>query len=157
VLNCASCASKKVRKEIAMADIEDLQRRIDNVLSGRGKGNEFIGDVAAAAETTPQEWFSEFSSSDRRRATELASSLMQRADEKGGEEGLADAVSSIERALDTEDKPSLVQHATELFLTHYPEARDKLRLKPLEERQPDLVRPSRSDTDDAARRPETEA
>jgi hypothetical protein len=140
-----------------MADIEDLQRRVDNVLSGRGRGNEYVLDPTAAAETTPQQWYSEFFNSDRRRATELASSLMQRADEKGGEEGLADAVSSIERALDTEDKPSLVQHATELFLTHYPEARDKLRLKPLEKRQPDLVRPSRSDTDAAARRPETEA
>jgi hypothetical protein len=32
-----------------MADIKDLQRRIDNVLSGRGKSNEFIGDMPAGA------------------------------------------------------------------------------------------------------------
>jgi hypothetical protein len=25
-----------------MADIEDLQRRVDNVLSGRGRGNEYV-------------------------------------------------------------------------------------------------------------------
>src|SRR5215216_7680333 len=125
-----------------MADIEDLQRRIDEILSGRGKGNEFIGDMTTYAETTPDQWYSEFSSPQRQRAVELASRLMQIADEKGGEEGLADAVSEIERARDTEEMPRLVQHATELFLTHYPEARDKLRLKPLEKRQPDLIRPS---------------
>jgi hypothetical protein len=139
-----------------VADLEDLQRRIDEILSGRGKGNQYILDTTAAAETTPQQWYSEFFSSDRRRATELASRIMQIADEKGGDEGLADAVSEIERAFETEDKPSLVQHATELFLTHYPEARDKLRLKPLEKRQPDLVRPSRSDAESAARADEQE-
>jgi hypothetical protein len=52
-----------------MADIEDLQRRIDEILSGRGKGNEFIGDMTTYAETTPDQWYSEFSSPQRRRAT----------------------------------------------------------------------------------------
>jgi hypothetical protein len=33
-----------------MADIEDLQRKIDDRLSGHGKDNEFIGE--AAPETT---------------------------------------------------------------------------------------------------------
>jgi hypothetical protein len=41
-----------------MADIEDLQRRIDEILSGRGKGNEFIGDMTTYAETTPDQWYS---------------------------------------------------------------------------------------------------
>ena len=144
-----------------MANIEELQERVDNILSGRGKGNEFIGDMAAAAETTPDQWYSEFSSPQRRRATELASRIMKIADEKGGDEGLADAVREIERARDTEEMPRLVQHATQLFLTHHPEARDKLRLKPLEKRQPDLVRPSRprpeSDADTSARPNEPEA
>jgi hypothetical protein len=144
-----------------MANIEELQERVDNILSGRGKGNEFIGDMAAAAETTPDQWYSEFSSPQRRRATELASRIMKIADEKGGEEGLADAVLEIERARDTEEMPRLVQHATQLFLTHHPEARDKLRLKPLEKRQPDLVRPSRprpgSVADTSARPDEPEA
>lgn len=126
-----------------MADIEELQERVDDILSGRGKGNEYILDTTAAAETTPEQWFSEFHNPHRRRATELASRLMQIAEEKGGEEGLADAVSEIERARDAAEMPRLVQHATELFLTHYPEARAKLRLKPLEQRQPDLVRPSK--------------
>jgi hypothetical protein len=126
-----------------MASIEDLQKRVDDILSGRGKGNQFIADTAATTETTPQQWYSEFSSSDQRGATELASRLMRIADEKGGEEGLADAVSEIERENDTDEKPSRVQHATELFLTHHPQARAKLRLKPLEKRQPDLVRPSK--------------
>lgn len=128
-----------------MADIEDLQRRVDDVLSGRGKGNEYILDTTAAAETAPEQWFSEFHNPHRRRATELASRVMQIAEEKGGEEGLADAVSEIERARDTEEMPGLVQHATELFLTHHPEARAKLRLKSLEQRQPGLVRPSNLD------------
>jgi len=125
-----------------MSNIQDLQKRVDDVLSGRGKGNQYVGDMAAFADTSPQQWYSEFFSPDRQRAVELASRLMQIADEKGGEEGLADAVSEIERVRDTEEMPRLVQHATELFLTHYPEARDKLRLKPLEKRQPDLIRPS---------------
>lgn len=129
-----------------MADIGVLQTKIDDVLSGRGKGNEF---VTTGAGTTPQQWYSEFSGPDRRRAIELASRLMRVADERGGEEGLADAVSEIERARDEEDMPSLVQHATELFLTHHPEAREKLRLRPLEKRQPDLVRPSKAPRGDA--------
>lgn len=143
-----------------MANIEELQKRVDEILSGRGKGNEFIVDTAAAAETTPQQWYSEFSSPDRERAVELASRLMRIADEKGGEEGLTDAVLEIERERDTAEMPSLVQHATELFLTHHPEARDKLRLKPLEKRQPDLVRPSkvsRPNAGTAAREREQEA
>jgi len=130
-----------------MADVETLQRKIDDLLSGRGKGNEFI---TTGAGTTPQQWYSEFSSLDRRRAVELASRLMRVADEKGGEEGLADAVSEIERARDAEEMPSLVQHATELFLTHHPAAREKLRLRPLEKRQPDLVRPSKASRADAS-------
>jgi hypothetical protein len=132
-----------------MADIEDLQRRVDNVLSGRGKGNEYIIDLAAGDETTSQQWFSEFFNPDQERAVELASRLMQIADEKGGEEGLADAVTEIERARDTADMPRLVQHATKLFLTHHPQARAKLRLRPLEQRQPDLVRPSKASNLDA--------
>ena len=125
-----------------MADIEELQRRIDNVLSGRGKGNDFIIDLAAADETTSQQWFSEFFNPHQERAVELASRLMQIADEKGGDEGLADAVTEIERARDVAEMPRLVQHATKLFLTHHPGARARLRLKPLEQRLPDLVRPS---------------
>jgi hypothetical protein len=139
-----------------MADVQNLQRRIDDVLSGRGKGNEF---VTTGAGTAPQQWYSDFSSPDRQRAVELASRIMGVADEKGGEEGLADAVSEIERERAAAEMPRLVQHATELFLTHHPEARDKLRLGPLEERQPDLVRPSgasRSDVDTTGRQREQE-
>lgn len=137
-----------------MADIENLQTRMDDLLSGRGKGSQFVGD-AAAADTTPQEWYSEFFSPDRGRAVELASQAMRVADEKGGEEGLADAVTELEHARDAEKMPRLVQHAAELFLTHHSEARDKLRLRPLEKRQPDLVRSSkvsRSDHSDATTR-----
>jgi hypothetical protein len=67
---------------------------------------------------------------------------MEKADEKGGEEGLADAVAEIERARDATDLPRLVQLATKLFLLHHPGARARLRLRPLEQRQLDLVRPS---------------
>jgi hypothetical protein len=139
-----------------MADVQNLQRRIDDVLSGRGKGNEF---VTTGAGTAPQQWYSDFSSPDRQRAVELASRLMRVADAKGGEEGLADAVSEIERERAAAEMPRLVQDATELFLTHHPEARDKLRLRPLEKRQPDLVRPSgasKSDVDTAAPQREQE-
>jgi hypothetical protein len=126
-----------------VADIEELQRRVDDVLTGFGKGNEFIGNVAAA-EATPEQWYSEFFPPHQQMANELLSRLIQIADEKGGEEGLADAVAEIERARDAAAMPRLVQHATRLFLIHHPEARTKLRLKPLEQRQPDLVRPSKA-------------
>jgi hypothetical protein len=132
-----------------LVNIEDLQRRIDNVLSGRGKDNEFIGDMAAGA--PPEEWYSEFSIPHQQRRAALVSRLMQIVDEKGGEEGLADAVSEVERARDNAEMPRLVQHATKLFLIHHPLARAKLRLPPLEKRQPGLVRPSspRYDVDTA--------
>ncbi len=137
-----------------MADIEDLQRRVDNVLSGRGKDNEIIGDMAAGA--PPEEWYSEFSIPHQQRRAAFVSRLMQIADEKGGEEGLADAVSEIERARDTAEMPRLVQHATKLFLIHHPLARAKLRLLPLEKRQPGLVRPSRPGYDDDTAAPPRE-
>jgi hypothetical protein len=126
-----------------MADIEDLQGRIDDILSGHGKGNEFIGDVVAD-EATPDQWYSEFFPPHQQMTDALVSRLMQIADEKGGEEGLADAVAEMERERDAAEMPRLVQHATKLFLIHHPEARAKLRLKPLEQRQPDLIRPSKA-------------
>lgn len=76
--------------ENTVADIEDLQRRIDEILSGHGKGNEFIGDAAIAAEATPEQWYSEFYIPRQEITAALISRLMQIADETGGEEGLAD-------------------------------------------------------------------
>lgn len=125
-----------------MVEIEDLQRRIDDILSGHGKGNEFIGDAATAAEATPEQWYSEFYIPHQQMTATLVSRVMQVADETGGEEGLADAVAELEREREVAEMPRLVQHATRLFLIHHPEARAKLRLLPLEKRQPDLVRPS---------------
>ena len=95
-----------------------------------------------AAEATPEQWYSEFYIPRQEITAALVSRLMQIADETGGEEGLADAVSELEREREVAEMPRLVQHATKLFLIHHPEARAKLRVSPLEKRQPDLVRPS---------------
>jgi len=88
--------------------------------------------------------FSEFVFEDVERASEIASDLIAIAAAKGGEEGLAEAVSEIDRLRTTERQPGLLQHAVKLFITHFPLARQTFTWKPLEKRQPNLVVPSKS-------------
>lgn len=121
--------------------IEDLQKRLDAVLSPRGREGD--PELAAAPEV-PGPLFTQYSRKGAMAATDLASRFMAAADRRGGEEGLADAVDEIERALAAEETPGLVQQAAELFIAHHPEARAKLRLGRLERRQPGAVRPSKS-------------
>lgn len=120
--------------------IEDLQKRLDAVLSSRGQGP---SPELAAAGPPPRRIFSDYDRRDTAAATALASRLMAIANEKGGEDGLAAAVDEVERALAAEERPGLVQHAVKLFITHHPEARERLRLGALEKRQPHLARPSK--------------
>ncbi|MGI9001450.1 MAG: tyrosinase family protein [Pseudonocardia sp.] len=114
--------------------------------------------------------FSSFSMNATHSAVAMASKLMEIADRKGGDDGLADALGTL-GALDelvgevtglpgnltgdfTEKVSEIVgdvgtdamalmglrQQALRLFITHYPPAREKFKLEPLEQRQPNLVR-----------------
>lgn len=129
-----------------MAQNDDLQERLENFLSGRGKGAEMRAESVQAKKAkgkAQRSQFSPFVNEDLERARNIASELMDITNKKGGEEGLTDAVTEVERRLGDE-KPGLLQYAVKLFVTHHPEARDRFRLKPLEKRQPNVVRPSRS-------------
>src|SRR5439155_20386764 len=136
-----------------MANLSDLQQKIDYIVSGpRRLGAPIVRTAltrppaALAAPVAPvtTRLFSEFVFEDVERASEIASNLITIAEAKGGDEGLADAVAEIERLRATEQQPGLVQHAVKLFITHYPLARQTFRWKPLEKRQPNLVVPSKS-------------
>ncbi|HKF36641.1 MAG TPA: tyrosinase family protein [Ktedonobacteraceae bacterium] len=141
-----------------MANLSDLQEKIDYIISGPRRGGIPLAPTvlartptalaatrATVAPAAPRS-FSEFVFEDVERASEIASSLISIAKVRGGEEGLADAVAEIDRLRAAEQQPGLVQHAVKLFITHYPLARQTFRWKPLEKRQPNLVVPSRSPT-----------
>ncbi len=144
-----------------MANLSDLQQKIDYIVSGpRRLGAPIVRTAltrpptalaAPAAPVAPvtTRLFSEFVFEDVERASEIASNLITIAEAKGGDEGLADAVAEIERLRATEQQPGLVQHAVKLFITHYPLARQTFRWKPLEKRQPNLVVPSKSSVADS--------
>lgn len=135
-----------------MAKTDKLQERVENILSGRGKGSM----MSAAEEATPQQaQFSPFVNEDLERARDIASELMDIANKKGGEAGLSEAVSEVEQRLG-EEKPGLLQYAVKLFVTHHPEARERFRLKPLEKRQPNIVRPSKAKPQATAEEAEAE-
>ena len=129
-----------------MAD-KDLQAQVDGILSSetgpappkpKQPGFGLTGEELTPPK--PRTLFSAFVDEHMERASELASKFIKIADE----EGLAAAVQAISDAQQKEPIAGLVQYALELFLTHHPEARATLKLKPLEVRQPNLVRSSTS-------------
>ncbi|HEY6186075.1 MAG TPA: tyrosinase family protein [Pyrinomonadaceae bacterium] len=123
---------------------KELQDKVDNILSGQGKSQQRAGvssaDAAAdlAEPAQPRPLFSAFVDQHVTRASELSTHFTQVA----ATQGLEAAVQAIDNALQQEPVVGLVQYALKLFLTHYPEARGRLKLRPLEVRQPNLVRPS---------------
>lgn len=132
-----------------MAD-KELQGRVDKILSSRGQAPRVSpeppagaagaapGAAAPAAPAPQRPLFSAFVDEHVTRASELANQFIQIADTQG----LEAAVQAIDDALQQEPLVGLVQYALKLFLTHHPEARGRLKLKPLEVRQPNLVRSS---------------
>src|ERR1044072_4214156 len=138
-----------------MAD-KDLQAQVDNILSSEtGPKAPHLGlDTAKGIPekaAKPRTLFSAFVDEHMERASELTSEFIKSADEKG----LAAAVEAISAAQQEEPIAGLVQYALELFLTHHPEARATLKLKPLEVRHPNLVRSSTARAEPVA--PLTEA
>ncbi|WP_414571079.1 tyrosinase family protein [Nostoc sp. CCY 9925] len=137
-----------------MTQSSDLQTRVNDILSGRGKHKGV--PVPVPLETAAlQRHFSPFVNEDLERAVTLASRLMQIAENKGGEAGIVSALEEIEQQSATEI-PGLVQYAVKLFITHYPQARALIKVKPLEERQPNLIAPSKA-LKFAGKKPETTA
>lgn len=145
---------------------DSLQQRLDDIVSGRSHAARagaarLSASAEGAAPEAPQHGrpFSTFIPEDVQRAAELASELMRIAHQAGGgDEGLSAALDVVEQHLGGEqghvaalraeagEAPvrGLAQHALKLFVTHDPTARSRLRLHPLERRQPGLVRPSQA-------------
>ena len=131
-----------------MTDPVTPQNTVDSLLSGRSqsqrslrpalKAASFLADEAvdSSAVQAPRR-FSPFAMEDLQEAVQLASRLMEITDR----EGLGAAMAEIQRERGTRAS-GLVQHATKLFITHHPVARESLRIPPLEQRHPDLARPS---------------
>ncbi len=125
-----------------MTQTGDLQTKVNDILSGHGKEKGASG--ATPLETAAsQRHFSPFVNEDLERAVALASELMRIAENKGGEAGIVSALQEIEQKSGTEI-PGLVQYAVKLFITHYPQARALVKVKPLEERQANLIAPSKA-------------
>src|ERR1051325_7776113 len=112
---------------------KELQDKVDNILSGQGKSQQRAGvssaDAAAdlAEPAQPRPLFSAFVDQHVTRASELSTHFTQVA----ATHGLEAAVQAIDNALQQEPVVGLVQYALKLFLTHYPEARGRLKLRPL--------------------------
>jgi tyrosinase len=120
----------------------EYQAAIDAILSGRGLGPRFrVARKEFAVELPPAgipPLFSAFVDVYLRRALALARRFELTADEAG----LDRTIETIQQVLAEEPVMGLVQYAVLLFLTHHPEARTKIKIKPLEMRQPELVLPS---------------
>lgn len=122
-----------------MAD-PNLQQKLDKILSGQKQQNQLGMAEAREARLPEKPMFSAFVDEHVSQASELAQQFIAIADKHG----LPAAVDAIEAAIQDEPIAGLVQYAVKLFLTHHPEARSKIKLKPLESRQPNLIRPSRT-------------
>ncbi|WP_041619446.1 hypothetical protein [Stanieria cyanosphaera] len=122
-----------------MADL-NLQQKLNKILSGQNQQSPIRIAEAREAQSFGKPMFSAFVDEHISQASELAQQFIAIANERG----VPAAVDAIKEALQTESIAGLVQYAVKLFLTHHPEARSKIKLKPLENRQPNLVRPSRT-------------
>lgn len=155
---------------VNMEKLADLPVVPDTVVDvGRALGLPTPEPPVALTESPPNSRFSQFDSLSLRGAVAMASKMMEIADRKGGDAGLADAVGAVGAlgeimgeltGLDgdlngdlTAEVAELVgqvrpealgmvglrQYALRLFTTHYPPARERFRLGPVEVRQPNLV------------------
>ena len=129
--------SETAGSEIERTEI--LQHRIDLLLTGRVHVP-VRPDADPDRDQTP---FAFFMAEDLRAATNLASHFISTAKRAQGDR-LEAAINAIYESLGYY-KPGLVEYAAKLFLTHYPEARERLVIRSVEELQPGLVQPSRRD------------
>lgn len=115
----------------------EWQSQVEQFLSGGARATELRLAAAAAPAAPAARHFSAFVSEDLERATVLAGEMMQAAER----DGIAAAVQAVaaNAAQVSEELPGLVQYAFELFVTHYPPAREAFTFHSLERRQPALV------------------
>ncbi|MBO3463143.1 hypothetical protein G7B40_032050 [Aetokthonos hydrillicola Thurmond2011] len=85
-----------------MAQIDDIQNTVNDILSGHIKPEQSHAQRS-------QRHFSAYINEDVERATDIASRMMQIAEAKGGEAGLADAVEECKKIIGSEI-PGLVQY-----------------------------------------------
>lgn len=113
------------------------QAAVDQILSGRyGPAREEASVASRAALDEPtRRTFVPFDDDDLLRAAEVMHELIGVAER----DGVPAAVEEVHRRLPTEDRRGMTQYALKLFMTHYPPAREQLRFRPLEQRQPNLV------------------
>jgi tyrosinase len=117
---------------------QNLQSEVDQLLSGSSaKATEaapvLMRSVAAAAE--PEATFTAFDDEHLDRALALMRDLIGIAESQG----LVAAVQAAQQLAQTETLHGVTQYALKLFMTHYPPARQQLRFRPLEQRQPNLA------------------
>lgn len=130
-----------------MSETSDLQRRLDRILGGPEAAP--VPSPAAGltfAEAAERAAFSDFVPEHLAGARELAERLIGIA----GADGMEAAIAAAEELQESEEWAGEVQYALKLFVTHHPEARRALRLRPLESRQPGLVRASAPAADSPA-------
>lgn len=108
--------------------LQELQRRVDALLSGSVRVPEGV-----VADEQDQRLFAVFLPEDNIRADALAALCEKIVEEEGGVRGLELAVDELYAHIGAVPA-GLVEHATKLFLTHSPDARRVLRLRPLNER-----------------------
>lgn len=163
----ANLPSVDMAKLATLPGLENLRARVLDLGGGLALGAP--KRQAAKSKPVQKYQFNPFSLADTRRAVIMASKLMEIADKKGGDAGLTDAigalgslgemmgevsglvgdlvgnltgqVSDIVKAVgvDALGLIGLRQHALQLFITHYPSARQKFKIPSFEQRQPSLV------------------
>jgi tyrosinase len=114
------------------------QAAVDEILSGssRPARQEAVVAFKAAMPAQPRRrMFVPFDNDDLSQAMALMNELIAVAER----DGIAAAVAEVRRLLPEEELRGLTQYALKLFMTHYPPAREQLRFRPLEQRQPNLV------------------
>ena len=101
-----------------MSDIDELQTRANALLGSAASPG--VAVTQALVEDDPGPPFSPFVPAQAEEAVRLAESLVETADEVGGDAGVEAA---LDRAaeLAQEHPPQLVQHALHLFIVHHPE------------------------------------
>ncbi|MBV9229998.1 MAG: hypothetical protein JOZ18_11845 [Chloroflexi bacterium] len=132
-----------------MEDLQNLQRRVDNLLitSPRPPSTAVAPTSAphvttAVSQGTGLQHFSPFDSVQMKRVTEILRQFMILANSAEGAAGLKAVLDEADKLATTEN-PELVRYALMLFITHHPQG-NQLKLKPLEVRAPQVVLASKT-------------
>jgi tyrosinase len=116
-----------------------LQSGVDQLLSGRSAkaaaAPVFAESPGLESVAGPEATFTAFDDGHLDQALALMRELIAIAEAHG----LDAAIAEVQRRVQTETLHGVTQYALKLFMTHYPPAREQLRFRPLEQRQPNLA------------------